>query len=170
MKVAAHDSDAFEALFAQYQPLLLHVVARYHLKGFDRDDWLQESRAALLRTILSFNGTSGSKFGAYFRLVVYSQLNGLVRLNFALKRAIDQNALLMPKVPENHVHESPRAYEDALLMGIEFREFLDHLSAIEAQSFIAEMNGTLSQQPLKVRRARERTRRKLENYIADYHQ
>jgi hypothetical protein len=32
------------------------------------------------------------------------------------------------------------------------------------------MNGSLTQQPLKVRRARERTRRKLENYIADYHQ
>jgi hypothetical protein len=57
-----------------------------------------------------------------------------------------------------------------LLMGIELHEFLDQLSAIEAQSFIAEMNGTLYQQPQQVQRARERTRRKLEKYIADYHQ
>lgn len=170
VKIAAHDSDAFDALFAQYQPLLIHMIARYHLSGFDRDDWLQESRTALLRTIVTFNGDSGSKFGAYFRLVAHSQLNGLVRLHLALKRAIDQNAILMPKVPESRVRESPRAYEDSLLMGIEFHEFLDHLSVIEAQSFVAEINGTLNQQPLKVRRARERTRRKLENYIADYHQ
>ncbi|WP_243681906.1 hypothetical protein [Lacticaseibacillus manihotivorans] len=101
--------------------------------------------------------------------MAHSQLNGIVRLNLALKRAIDQNAVLMPTVPENKVRETPRAYEDSLLMGIELHEFLDTLSAVEALSFWAEINGTLAQQPLKVQRARERTRRKLENYIADYH-
>jgi DNA-directed RNA polymerase specialized sigma24 family protein len=49
VKLAAHDSDAFEALFRQYQPMLNKMIAHYHLSGFDRDDWLQESRAALLR-------------------------------------------------------------------------------------------------------------------------
>jgi RNA polymerase sporulation-specific sigma factor len=169
VKRAAHDSDAFEALFAQYQPMLINMIEHYHLTGFDRDDWLQESRAALLRAVITFNGDTGSKFGAYFRLVAHSQLNGIVRLNLALKRAIDQNAVLMPTVPENKVRETPRAYEDSLLMGIELHEFLDTLSAVEALSFWAEINGTLAQQPLKVQRARERTRRKLENYIADYH-
>jgi RNA polymerase sporulation-specific sigma factor len=169
VKLAAHDSDAFEALFRQYQPMLNKMIAHYHLSGFDRDDWLQESRAALLRAILTFNGETGSKFGSYFRLVVHSQLNGLVRLNLALKRTIDQKVILLPKAPETQVHESSRTYEDALLMGIELHEFLDQLSAIEAQSFIAEMNGTLYQQPQQVQRARERTRRKLEKYIADYH-
>lgn len=170
VKRAAHDSDAFEALFAQFQPLLIKMIERYHLSGFDREDWLQESRAALLRSVLTYNGDAGSKFGSYFRLVAHSQFNGIVRLNLALKRAIDQNAVLMPKLPENQVRESPRAYEDSLLMGIELDEFLDSLSPTEALSFWAEMNGSLTQQPLKVRRARERTRRKLENYIADYHQ
>ncbi|WP_125711103.1 sigma-70 family RNA polymerase sigma factor [Lacticaseibacillus porcinae] len=168
-KAAVHDSDAFERLFQQYQPLLLHMFERYHLIGFDRDDWLQEARTAMLRAIINFNGDAGSKFGSYFRLVARSQLNGLIRVNLSLKRAIDQNATLMSKIPDHYVHEPTRNYEDSLLMGIELSEFLDTLSEIETQSFFAELNGTMPQQPPSVRRARERTRRKLENYIADYH-
>ncbi|WP_054719045.1 hypothetical protein [Lacticaseibacillus manihotivorans] len=65
VKRAAHDSDAFEALFAQYQPMLINMIEHYHLTGFDRDDWLQESRAALLRAVITFNGDTGSIWGIF---------------------------------------------------------------------------------------------------------
>lgn len=167
---AAVDSDAFELLFKRYRPLVNALVHHYHLTTFDQDDWLQEARTGLFRAIQHYDGHTGSMFGSYYNLVLESQFNGLLREQLAFKRRADQQALIVtsPKI-KNRPNESPRVVEDSLLMGIELQELLASYSDIELRSLLAEYHGTLAEESVSVRRARERTRRKLEQFIADYH-
>lgn len=94
---ARTDSISFMVLFKQYEPLVRKTLMKYYLNGFDHDDWLQEAQIALHKALVHYDGSQGSKFGAFYQLVLRSHLSSLVRLHLAKKR---QGDLLTFSVPD----------------------------------------------------------------------
>lgn len=164
------DQDAYARLFERYLPLVYKTIRRYHLRDYAQDDWLQEARVALLNAIERFDSSAGSRFGSYYAMVLQSHLNSLLRQNFALKRTAYTRAIVMPD-PVDRRKELlvGRQTEDAQLMLVDLHRLLQELTAIELAVLIAEVSGTMPAQPPRVRHARERTKRKLEHYINDFH-
>lgn len=91
---AITNSTAFSQLFKQYRPLVLTVLRPYHLRDFSHEDWLQEARIAMLKAITRYDGSSGSQFGPYYRMVLQSHLRqscgNTLRINAASTRPQSQ--------------------------------------------------------------------------------
>ena len=160
---AITNSTAFSQLFKQYRPLVLTVLRPYHLRDFSHEDWLQEARIAMLKAITRYNGSSGSQFGPYYRMVLQSHLRSVLRKHFAHKRRIDATAIPVEDSALESLQErlALRSYEDGLLMRIEFAQFLARLSPLEYEAFEAAVISQTdsSEDPLlqRHRRALERS-------------
>ena len=86
IREAVNDSEAFRKLFEQYRPLVLKVLKPYNLREFSYEDWLQEARIAMIKAVARYDGSSGSQFGPYYRMVLQSHLRSILRRHFAHKR------------------------------------------------------------------------------------
>lgn len=164
IREAVNDSAAFGKLFAQYRPLVLTVLKPYHLRDFSYDDWMQEARIAMLKAVVRYDGSSGSQFGPYYRMVLKSHLRSVLRKHFAHKRLIDANAIPVNDTSLESLHDrlAIRSVEDGLLMRVEFLQFLESLSPLEYEAFEAAILYP-SKKPMldRHRRALERARAKI---------
>ncbi|WP_225048100.1 sigma-70 family RNA polymerase sigma factor [Lacticaseibacillus kribbianus] len=169
---AQTDSEAFETLFNQYRPMVLRQISRFYLRDFDRDDWLQEARIAMLKALQKFDGGQGSQFGPYFRLVLQSHYNSLLRLHLALKRRAEEQAINVFEVREDvsPYHLSAQEVETDFLVWLESDRFWDSLSPSERHALQANLAGRPDATDHHVARALERAHRKLERYLADQHE
>lgn len=82
----AGDSDSFEYLFQQYLPIVMRVKAKYFLRGYDRDDWLQEGRITFFNTIANFDGRRHITLGKFFQTNFQNRIYSLIRREMAFKR------------------------------------------------------------------------------------
>ncbi|MFT8411301.1 MAG: sigma-70 family RNA polymerase sigma factor [Schleiferilactobacillus perolens] len=83
---AANDSEALEALFNQYLPLINKVIRRFYIRHYELEDWYQEARLCCFQTCQHFDASRDSKFGAFFKLCWQNYATGLVRRHLAAKR------------------------------------------------------------------------------------
>ncbi|MBO3090878.1 hypothetical protein J5F27_02960 [Schleiferilactobacillus harbinensis] len=87
--VIAGDSEALEALFQKYLPLVNSIRKHYFVRLFDDDDWYQEARLCCYQSCCRFDGRRGSKFGGFFKYCFTNHVRGLVRREMAAKRKGD---------------------------------------------------------------------------------
>lgn len=169
IEAAKHDSIAFETLFQQYMPLIINTIRPYHLRDYARDDWLQEARIAMHKATLRYDGSAGSKFGPFYKLVLVSHLRSLVRHSFAKKRQADLHpVMLYDSLIENGHHRlTARQVENGMLLRLELVDFVGRLSPLERQAFLS----ALTREPLprhhRLARAQERSHRKFIHFIGE---
>ncbi|WP_082397691.1 sigma-70 family RNA polymerase sigma factor [Lacticaseibacillus camelliae] len=164
---AATDSDLFAQLFAQYKPLVLTVLKSYYIRDYTRDDWLQEARIAMLKAIARYDGTAGSKFGPFYRLVLLSHIRSLLRKHLAQKRAADTTAMVMANpgaiLPPSFA--SGQRIEDNLVLRSELAGYVDGLSPLERRGLLVVLENSDQATRQAYRRAIERSKVKLTRYF-----
>lgn len=117
------DSVALDKLVRRYQPMIDNMASQYFVNGFDRDDWYQEAFLVCYQTCKLFDGSTGSKFGSFYKMKFKHHIIDLIRHENAVKRKInslvepleigDQNRLTAPshkKVVElqDHIEQAIR--------------------------------------------------------------
>ena len=164
IREAVNDSEAFRKLFEQYRPLVLKVLKPYNLREFSYEDWLQEARIAMIKAVARYDGSSGSQFGPYYRMVLQSHLSSILRRHFAHKRRIDATAIPFKASALESLQErlAIRSVEDGLLMRVEFFQLLENLSPLEYEAFeTAVLHPFDTPTSNRFRRALERSRAKI---------
>ncbi len=172
---ARQDSEAFTALFTQYRPLVLSQIYQYHLPNFSRDDWIQEARLALLEAVERYDGSHGSQFGPYYKLVLTSHLKSVVRSNLAKKRLIAHQAIragVSESEMEQMLHTGNQMVQDAeanFVVRADIQHFFATLSPAE---MCALMNRVSGQEPTthNMARALERVRKKFTKFVTERQQ
>lgn len=167
---ARTDSDAFTTLFDRYRPLVNNTIKNYHMRDYSYDDWLQEARIALLKAVERYDGSRGSQFGPYYKMVLNSHLRSLLQRYLAQKRTADvtSDATATENLDAVMPHLVARQVESGLVLRLEFSTFLGQLSPLETTAFHALLKAPTAEQPRAIRRAAERTHTKLLAFMADH--
>lgn len=168
--LAKTDSQAFEELFQKYLPLTLKTVAPYHIRGYEVDDWLQEARLAMLKALDHYDGSNGSKFGSYYRMVLLSYVKSLLRRFLAKKRRADASAIpVEDPLAENQQFRLPIDHvEKSLVNRLLLAEFVPLLSPIERMTLLVILADNATPLTPQQIRARDRVRRKLIRFLLDW--
>lgn len=102
MKEARHfyevNDDDFERVFNKYIPVIYNMQARYLIRDFDGDDWLQEGRIALNDALHSYSQGHGTTFGLYYKMILENRIRSLLRRQRAQKRRAQQHAVSIEKI------------------------------------------------------------------------
>ena len=80
------DSDALQLLVQRYQPMIENFYHQYHISLYDRSDWDQIGYIVCHETCHIFNGSSGSKFGSFFKLRFKNHIIDTIRRQATNKR------------------------------------------------------------------------------------
>lgn len=163
---ARTESQAFATLFNQYLPLVLKTVKAYYIRDFAYDDWLQEARIAMLNAVRRYDGSSGSRFGSFYRMVLVSHINSLLRNRLAQKRMADATAIIIPDPIPTTFGEGTVSYriEENLFIRAELAHFIASLSDLERAGLIAQFDQATRKPD---RRAVERSRAKFGSYLKE---
>lgn len=139
------DSMALDELVKRYQPMIENMQSQYFVTGFDRDDWYQEALIVCYQTCKLFDGTTGSKFGSFYKMKFKHRMIDLIRRENAAKRKInslteplevsDQTQLTIPSHKllvelSDHIERVASEMNQMELVGLKF--VLGHLSIEEA--------------------------------------
>lgn len=132
---ARTDSDCFNELFQQYLPLIRNTMTKFYIRDFAREDWLQEARIALLKAVREFDGSRGSKFGAYYKLLLHAHFTSLLRKYMAKKRRVDAEAIVMESPPAASARLwAANPAEWAALNRLNFTALFETLTPLEQQA------------------------------------
>ena len=83
------DSVALNNLVKKYQPMIENAYKHYYVKSYDRDDWYQEAMLVCYQSCRLFDGTTGSKFGSFYKMKFKHHIIDLIRRENANKRKIN---------------------------------------------------------------------------------
>lgn len=170
------DSSHFEELFHRYLPLVKNMVRDFYVQGFERDDFIQEARIVLNKTVLFFNAKRGHTFGNYFKLNLTNHFNSLVRKDMAKKRRIGRMSESLEGLLENGFspryienYEGGMTFENALEVKECIPQYVESLSKFECQVLVChlhqkdkeEIAAELNCDTIQVTNALDRCKRKL---------
>ncbi|RRG09204.1 MAG: sigma-70 family RNA polymerase sigma factor [Lactobacillus sp.] len=89
--IKAHVPDSFKVLYGRYLPLIRKMKRQYYFQDVDDEDWEQEARVVMWRTIRSYNKSRGVAFCYFFKLNLRNHAYDLIRHENAAKRIkVDQ--------------------------------------------------------------------------------
>ncbi len=176
-------SDAFESIFKKYLPMVLRCKARYHLKDYDFDDWLQEARIACYQALLKYDNTQNVTFGLYYKINFERHIISLLRYQEAHKRKITYNKESLEQCIETKGEglgfgsEDPKAKTslEYVIIRENLEDFWVCLSKFEMKVYQCVLKGedfelisdTLDVPVDKVRSGYNRVKRKLKDQIAE---
>lgn len=89
-KARSGNSDAFECIFKQYLPIVLHQRNKSYLRDYELDDWLQEGRIVCLKSLQKYNSELNVTFGLFFKINFERWVVSAIRYQEAKKRKINQ--------------------------------------------------------------------------------
>lgn len=172
-RIIKRDSECFHILFSRYHSLICKVWHQFHINGLDLEDWEQEASLVLYKTVLLYRDREAT-FAWYYKLALTNRIRDIYRGQSAKKRIpLD----LQDDLTKQHVdyllvdiNSSP---EDISHYRQNYREFLQHCSELEYESFIRLTSGQkldviaikLDSSPMAVRSAFARARRKFIQYV-----
>lgn len=83
------DSEALAKLVEKYHPMIDNLASEYFITSFDRDDWYQEAFITCFDACKIFDGSTGSKFGSFFKMKFKHHVIDLIRYENATKRKVN---------------------------------------------------------------------------------
>lgn len=141
------DCSHFEVLFQRYLPLVKNMIRDFYVQGFERDDFIQEARIVLNKTVLFFNAKRGHTFGNYFKLNLTNHFNSLVRKDMAKKRRIGKMSESLEGLLENGFspryienYEGGMTFENAIEVKECIPQYVESLSKFECQVLVCHMH------------------------------
>lgn len=93
-----HDSNALSCLINKYRPMIDNMRAHYYIKSLDRNDWYQEAFWICYQTCNLFDGTTGSKFGSFFKMKFKHRVIDIIRKENSQKRKLNNIAEPLEKI------------------------------------------------------------------------
>jgi len=142
----------FEKLLEICQPITLSVMSKYFLKGYDRDDFLQESRRVLINAANEYRIEEGMPFLQYYHMSLSNRLNMLVRKELAQKRKINMETFSLDELTDragSHVRGTSPTTDDpeeATIVKEMFESYIIELSPFEEDIFELFLKGLLPEE------------------------
>lgn len=172
-------SDPFEQLVEVSNPITYGLTKRYFFQDYDQEDFLQEARSVLVKSVSKWEIEQGMPFLQYYHMQLSNHLNMLVRKNHAQKRKVNlKTSSLDSLVEEAGTHVQGKASvlthpEEMTILHETLNEYLLELSPFESEVFDLFVEGQsreaiskkLSASIPQVRNALYRCRMKLVNLI-----
>lgn len=126
------NSKALESLVERYRPMIDNLYFQYKIGLYDQSDWYQEALIVCYATCKIFDGTSGSKFGSFFKLKFKNHIIDIVRRENTVKRQANQLACSYEQViTDENSNEFVRNYVHLLDTSSHFEEMVKELSKLE---------------------------------------
>lgn len=170
-KIIDGDSLSFVVLFERYLPLIHKMGRQYYFQDVNKDDWEQEARIVLWRTIRRYNQSRGVAFSYYYKLNLRNHAYDLIRHENAAKRVhADQRVNIEGEECDNRLVDANRCPPDDYAICKErMRGFWAACSPFEREIFTLIHRGLSSEQTAellkcdyrRVTSALDRCRRKL---------
>lgn len=98
-----NDSFALSKLIEKYRPMIDNMCNKYYIVGFDHSDWYQEAFFICYQTCKIFDGSTGSKFGSFFKLRFRNRAIDLIRRENANKRKVNTLAKLLEESDQDQL-------------------------------------------------------------------
>lgn len=172
----------FDVLFKRFYPLIFKFEKTYHLKTLEREDFFQEARIVLYRSIKEYDEKRGMQFAGFYKLMLQNRIFSLIRRESALKRKSEKNTTSYTRVgdldfADKYVSETRKIEAEGIDSIIHVREmsysYFETLSAFEKEVFRNYMKGddyeTIAQKTNKsakqVQYAYDRCRQKMKNLL-----
>jgi RNA polymerase sporulation-specific sigma factor len=137
--------DPFEQLAEECRPLLIHLMKKYYIKGFEYQDYWQEANRALFEAVKGFDPNKGIEFTTYLSRVVMNHFNDLIRYTHSKRRIGEEQVLFledMTQAKEHNVYLMGEGAnpEDLYLAKEALQENITLLSDFESQVLAARLN------------------------------
>lgn len=85
-KILQGDDEAFGQLFTKYYPIVRKIRRNYFIAGMDQDDWDQEARMVMHKTIQNYQSKQKVNFGSFYRMNLKNRTVDMIRKSNAQKR------------------------------------------------------------------------------------
>lgn len=133
----AGDSVSFTALFDRYLPLVHKMGRHFYFQDVDQEDWEQEARIVMLKTIRCYKASLQVNFGYYYKVNLKHRAYDIIRQENAAKRVREENRV---NLEAEGFHESLIDYhqcppDDWTLCHEKMKEFLARCSPFEIEVF-----------------------------------
>lgn len=79
----------FDKLVKLCEPITYSTIKKYFFPDYERDDFLQEARSVLVKSLQDWEISRGMPFTQYYHMQLNNHLNMLVRKNHAQKRVVN---------------------------------------------------------------------------------
>lgn len=155
--------DPFAELVEICKPITYGMTKRFFLPDYEREDFLQEGRAVLIKSVYDWKVEKGMPFLQYYQMQLRNHLNMLVRKNYAQKRRVNLEATSLDNLIEQagiHVQGSAHSTlqpEDRAIMQETLDQYLVDLSPLELEVFDLYAGGELPKEISKKLSRREDT-------------
>lgn len=178
------DSYYFEPLFERFTPLVVKFSKMYFLRAMEEEDFRQEARIVLHKSLQTYDQERGMRFAGYFKLMLQHHIYSLIRKDVAYKRTIDKQSLSYDLITEVDSGEkcisglgtmgSSLSPEDIVQVRESTAGYFDSLSEFEKQVFQHYFDGETFQkiaealdcECIQVKHAYDRCRQKLKKLLS----
>lgn len=95
------NSMYFEELFYRFLPLVKKFNKAYYLRSLEQEDFWQEARMVLHKTVQSYVPEKGLQFASFYKLTLKHHIFSLIRKESAVKRKIDKGSVSLDEILES---------------------------------------------------------------------
>ncbi|KIS03803.1 RNA polymerase sigma factor [Paucilactobacillus wasatchensis] len=133
----AGDSVSFTVLFARYLPLVHKFGRHYYFQDVDQQDWEQEARIVMLKTIRCYKTDLHVDFGYFFKVNLKHRAFDIIRKENAFKRVHVTKRINLEEddfgnLLVDYHHSAP---DDCTMCHENMKEFLAQCSPFEIKVF-----------------------------------
>lgn len=131
----------FEKLIELSEPITYSLVRRYFFPDYENDDFVQEARSVLVKSVRGWEFDKGMPFLQYYHMQLANHLNMLVRKNHAQKRKVNLETSSLDSLVEEsgiHIQGTSRIWtnpEEATIALETYDKYLLDLSPLESKVF-----------------------------------
>lgn len=145
--IQTHGCDPYVPLIQKVNPMIEMMTAKFFIRGFNQDDFRQESLSILVKCIKEFKPNAKMPFMQYFNLRLSNYLRRLIRAEHAYKRKSWLESISLDQVAEEYgeiTYAGENLYitpVDIIVTKMDFEEFVELLSDFELGVFTMFQNG-----------------------------
>lgn len=141
------EGDPFQSLTKLCMPVIINSIENRYIRGFDRDDFLQEAKIALVNAVKSYKFETDLRFVQYYSLCLENHLNMLIRKDNAKKRLATKESTSLEEMYEANGYEtsskpSTNNPEQSLIAKETYKNYLFDLSDFERRAFVHYLMNT----------------------------
>lgn len=135
------DGDPFLILADILKPIIYQSIKQRYIRGFDREDFLQEANKVFVESINKYKFEEEMKFPQYFSMQLENHLNMLIRKETALKRRSIKEATSYDELNElrkmkfHSTSGSNVSPEESAIVQETLHEYISDLSSFEKEVF-----------------------------------
>lgn len=139
--------DPYEKLVEMCNPITYGTIKRYFFPDYEREDFIQEARTVLVKSLQDWRIDKGMPFMQYYHMQLNNHLNMLVRKNHAQKRIVNlqtsslDNLIEVAGIHVQGISNSSTDPEDQAIARETMENYLSDLSELELKVLKMNLQG-----------------------------